>query len=55
MMRNAAFVLLKTGLAGPKSTQQAEIRLAVLLKILPTAGSTARLATIGKEAPNGRF
>jgi hypothetical protein len=41
MMRSAAFVLLKAGLAGPESAQQAEIRLAFLLKILPMARSRA--------------
>jgi hypothetical protein len=33
-MGGGTFILLKTGRAGPKSTRQAEIRLAILLKIL---------------------
>ena len=34
MMGGGAFILLKTGRAGPESAKQAEIRLAILLKIL---------------------
>jgi hypothetical protein len=34
MMGGAAFTLLKTGRAGPKSAKQVEIRLAILPKIL---------------------
>jgi hypothetical protein len=37
MMGGVAFIRLKSGGAGPKSTQQVEIRLAILLKILGTA------------------
>lgn len=33
-MGGAAFILLKTGLSGPETAKQAEIRLAGLLKIL---------------------
>jgi hypothetical protein len=34
MMAGAAFVLLKVGRSGPESAKQAEIRLAILPKIL---------------------
>jgi hypothetical protein len=34
MMGGAAFILLKTGRYRPESARQAEIRLAILLKIL---------------------
>jgi hypothetical protein len=38
MMDGAAFILLKTGRRGPESAKQAEIRLAILLKIVQIAG-----------------
>jgi hypothetical protein len=34
MMGGTAFILLKVGIPGPESAKQAEIRLAILLKIL---------------------
>jgi hypothetical protein len=34
MMGGAAFILLKVGRSGPESAKQAEIRLAILPKIL---------------------
>jgi hypothetical protein len=37
MMGGGAFTLLKAGRAGPKSAKQAEIRLAILSKILRIA------------------
>jgi hypothetical protein len=37
MMGGVAFILLKVGRSGPKSARQAEIRLAILLKILQIA------------------
>jgi hypothetical protein len=37
MMGGGTFILLKTGRAGPESAKQAEIRLAIFLKVLHTA------------------
>jgi hypothetical protein len=37
MMAGVAFILLKAGRRRPESAKQAEIRLAILLKILPIA------------------
>jgi len=34
MMGGGTFILLKAGCSGPESAKQAEIRLAILLKIL---------------------
>jgi hypothetical protein len=51
MMGGEAFILLKGARAGPKSAKQAEIRLAIFLKILPIARSGAEaLAKAGKGA-----
>jgi hypothetical protein len=48
-MGGGAFILLKDARAGPKSAKQAEIRLAIFLKILPIARSGAEaLAKAGK-------
>jgi hypothetical protein len=41
MMGGAAFILLKAGRGGPETAKQVEIRLAILLKILPIAGLPA--------------
>jgi hypothetical protein len=38
MMGGRAFILLKTGRNGPESAKQAEIRLAILPKILSIGG-----------------
>jgi hypothetical protein len=38
MMGGGAFILLKSGRRWPESARQAEIRLAILLKILRIAG-----------------
>ena len=55
MMGGGAFILLKGGRAGPESTKRAEIRLAILLKILRIAPSERRnrLANIEKETWKG--
>jgi hypothetical protein len=42
-MGGGAFLLLKTGDFGPESSKQAEIRLAILLKILQIARFSAEL------------
>ena len=49
-MAGVAFILLKAGRRRPESTKQAEIRLAILLKILPIAGFAAKTARKGCRA-----
>jgi hypothetical protein len=49
MMGGGAFTLLKAGRAGPKSAKQAEIRLAILSKILRIAAWRAKIFSRGAE------
>jgi hypothetical protein len=51
MMGGEAFILLKTGRHGPESTKQAEIRLAILLKILQIAGFLGQKPLAKGETP----
>ena len=55
MMGGGAFILLKGGQAGSKSTKRAKIRLAILLKILHIVPSDGRnrLASIEKATWKG--
>jgi len=55
MMGGGAFILLKSGRAGPETTKRAKIRLAILLKILHIAPSVRRnrLANIEKGTWKG--
>ena len=52
-MGRGAFILLKVGGPGPESTKQAEIRLAILLKILPIDDSEGRSPRHGREISGG--
>jgi hypothetical protein len=49
MMGGGAFTLLKAGRAGPKSAKQAEIRLAILSKILRIAARRGQNLLAGAE------
>jgi len=49
MMGGRTFGLLKTGRLQPKSTKRAEIRLAILLKVLYFAGSAGKIRCIRRQ------
>jgi hypothetical protein len=49
MMGGGRFILLKAGRGGPESAQQAEIRLADLLKILRISRRAAKAARIRRN------
>jgi hypothetical protein len=57
MMEGGAFILLKVGCKGPETAKQAEIRLAILLKILGNRPFQCQkwLARAGQDVPGLYF
>ena len=54
MMGGGAFILLKGGQAGPETTKRAEIRLAILLKILHIGRQSDAIASPISKKGHGK-